>query len=78
MSIHADHWHLDRTRKVEVIEAQMVGCFLDLNLCQATCIVTNAKEHRASSCNSSIVWNKEEVEYRVSLLFHNYLIDNSA
>jgi len=56
----------------------MIGCLLDLNLCQATCIVTNAKEDWASSSYSSVVRNKEEVKYTVALLFNNYLIDYCA
>jgi hypothetical protein len=78
VSIHADHGHLDRTSKIEVVEAKMVGSFLDLNLCQTTCIVTHAKENWTSSCYSCIVWNQEEVKYVVSLLFNYYLVDDSA
>ena len=78
VSVHADHGDLDWTCEIEVIEAQMIGCLLDLNLCQATCIVTHAKEDWASSRNCGVVRNKEEVKYIVTLLFNYHLIDYSA
>ena len=78
VSVHAHHWHLDRASEVEVAEAQMVGCFLELNLGHWTIIEAHAEENWTSCGNSGVVRDKEEIKDSVSLLFNNHLVNNCA
>ncbi len=63
MGVHANHRHFDRSSEIEIVEAQMIGGLLDLDLCQGTCIVADTEEDRAGGGNCSVVRDQEEIEY---------------
>jgi hypothetical protein len=76
--IHADHGDLDRTGKVVVIVAQMIGRVFKLILADLAGVVCNSEENWLGSSYSGLVWNKVEIISVVTLVFDKSGIHNST
>jgi hypothetical protein len=78
VGVHAHHGDLDRTSKVEVVVAQVIGRCLEILLVQCRGVVGNSIEDWLSSGYCGLVRNKVEIEKTITLELNDSLVDTCA